>query len=72
MLHLTRLYLICNNSFKNSVAGERVNNKFRNGYELDLMGILECKWGYQFLDGVFDETHEAQWGHGILDGVLEN
>ena len=34
------------------------------------MGILECQWGYQFLDVVFDETHETQWGYGTLDGVL--
>ena len=43
-----------------------------NGYEFTLMGILECQWGCQFLDGVFDETHETQWGYGILDGLLEN
>ena len=29
------------------------------------MGILECQWGYQFLDGFFYET---PWGYGILDG----
>ena len=62
--------LISNNSFKDFVAGERVNNKFNNSYELTLMGILECQWGYQFLDGVFYETCETRWGYGILDGIL--
>ena len=36
------------------------------------MGIFECQWGYQFLDGVFDETHKTQWCNGILGGVLKN
>ena len=35
--------LISNNSFKNFIAGERVNNKSSNSYELALMGILECQ-----------------------------
>ena len=56
--------LISNNSFKDFVAGDRVNNKSSNSYELALMGILECQWGYQFLDGIFDETHE-------VSGVME-
>ena len=59
--------LTSNNSLKNFVK-----NKSSDSYELVLMGILERQWGYQFLDGVFDETHEPQWGHGILDGVLGN
>ena len=36
------------------------------------MVVLECHWGYQLREGVFDKT---QWGYGIcgiLDRVLEN
>ena len=64
--------LICDNSFKNFVACERVNQKFKNAYEVTLMEILECQWGYQLLDEIFDEIHETQWGYGKLDRVLEN
>ena len=64
--------LISNNSFKNFVGSERINNKSSNSYELALTRILECQRGYQFLDGVFDEAHETQWGYEMLDGVLGN
>ena len=56
--------LISNNSFKNFVAGERVNNKASNSYELALMGILECQWCYQFLDGALMKVMK-------LSGVME-
>ena len=64
--------LIFNNLFEDFAADESVDNKSSNSYELALMRILECQWGYQFLDVVFDKTHETQWGYGILNEVLEN